>query len=401
MDVQRKRRKRGFTLIELLVVIAIIAVLVSLLLPAVQQAREAARRTQCKNNLHQIALAVLNYESAYGSFPMGSNVPWCGFGGDGNTAALEYSTAGAAGTTGGGQFGPNWAVAILPYLEQGALFDSANLQSYPGVFVDPAIVQSGSGIPPAGVNFLSWRVGLVGRVIPMYQCPSDAFNQTPFVNPGVIGDTAVDPVNAPWARGNYGATAGYDDYDHVNRGNRFKSSKSNVAGKNGLFSSAVFACCFGAKIKDISDGMSNTRMIGELRAGLTSNDPRGVWALGFPGASIQNAGRGTYNPSPNNMIGGLGYAACSNTDGGDELEDSCASAFNGGYCTPAAAALGMGCNGGGTLMTSAQSRSLHAGGVNTAMCDGSVQFISNYIDEVNWCRLSSKSDGQVITTGGF
>jgi prepilin-type N-terminal cleavage/methylation domain-containing protein/prepilin-type processing-associated H-X9-DG protein len=393
MDVQRKRRERGFTLIELLVVIAIIAVLVSLLLPAVQQAREAARRTQCKNNLHQIALAVLNYESAFGSFPMGSNVPWCGFGGDNNTSALDASIAVIPGN---GQFGPNWAVAILPFIEQNALYDSANLQSYPGVFVDPAIVQSGSGQAPSGVNYTSWRLGLVGRTMPAYLCPSDAFNAVPFSNPSVPGD-----VDGTWARGNYGATAGYDDYDHVNRGATFKSSKSNVAGKNGLISSAVFACSYGAKIKDIRDGMSNTRMIGELRAGLTSNDPRGVWALGFPGASIQNGGRGTYNPSPNNMIGGLGYASCSNTDGGDELQFSCATEYLGGYCSPATAALGMGCNGGGTLMTSAQSRSLHAGGVNTAMCDGSVQFISNYIDEVNWCRLSSKGDGQIITTGGF
>ena len=388
MDVQRKIRKRGFTLIELLVVIAIIAVLISLLLPAVQQAREAARRTQCKNNLHQIGLAILNYESAYNSFPMGSYVPWCGFGGDSNTSSLDYSIAVIPGN---GQFGPNWAVAILPFIEQQALYDSANLNSYPGVFVPPP---DGTGQAPAGVNYTSWRLGLVGRTIPMYLCPSDAFNATPFSNPNVPGD-----VDGTWARGNYGGTAGYDDYDHVNRGARFKSSKSNVAGKNGLFSSAVFACCYGAKIKDIRDGMSQTFMVAELRAGLTSNDPRGVWALGFPGASIQNAGRGTYNPSPNNMIGGLGYAACSNTDGGDELQDGCASAFMGGYCTPATAALGMGCNGGGTLMTSAQSRSLHAGGVNICMCDGSVQFVSNYIDEVNWCRFESKADGQVITYG--
>jgi prepilin-type processing-associated H-X9-DG protein len=133
-----------------------------------------------------------------------------------------------------------------------------------------------------------------------------------------------------------------------------------------------------------------------LRSGLVANDPRGTWALGFPGASIQNGGRGTYNPTPNNLLGGLGFAACQNTDGGDELQDACTSAYNGGYCSPTAAAMGMGCNGGGTLMTSAQARSLHAGGVNVCMCDGSVQFIGNNVDQLNWIRMLSKSDGQVV-----
>src|SRR5262245_19035840 len=110
--------------------------------------------------------------------------------------------------------------------------------------------------------------------------------------------------------------------------------------------------------------MSQTMMGAELRAGYVSNDPRGVWALGFPGASIVNAGRSSYNPSPNNLLGGLGFAACANTDGGDELQFSCPTEYLGGYCSPAAASLGMGCNGGGTLMTSAMSRSLHPGGVN-------------------------------------
>jgi len=377
MVAQRTRKKLGFTLIELLVVIAIIAVLVSLLLPAVQQAREAARRTQCKNNLHQIGLALLNYESTFSVLPMGSFVPWCGFGGDNASSALDYT----------GLFGPNWAIRILPFIDQANLYNAANLSSYTGVPIPPP---DGSGTTPAGVNGLSWRLGLVGQKIPVYRCPSDAYNDVPFINPAVPGD-----VDGTWARGNYGATAGYDDYDHVNRGAVFSSAKSNLAGKNGLHSSAVFSCCYGAKIKDITDGMSQVVMVSELRAGLTSWDPRGVWALGFSGASIQNGGRGTYNPTPNNMIGGLGGCG-NNTDGGDELQDGCGGAGGPAYCTPATAAMGMGCNGGGTLMTSSQARSMHAGGVNVVMCDGSVQFIGNNVDQLNWIRMLSKSDGQVV-----
>ena len=85
------RRRHGFTLIELLVVIAIIAVLIALLLPAVQQAREAARRTQCKNNLKQVGLALHNYESSYKQFPPASNVPWARTGGD--DAHMDYTVA--------------------------------------------------------------------------------------------------------------------------------------------------------------------------------------------------------------------------------------------------------------------------------------------------------------------
>src|SRR5471032_2054494 len=105
-------RRRGFTLIELLVVIAIIAVLIALLLPAVQQAREAARRTQCKNNLKQLGLAMYNYEGTYGKFPFASFVPWGRIGKD--DCHMDYT----------GQFGPNWGVAILPYIEQASLYQS-------------------------------------------------------------------------------------------------------------------------------------------------------------------------------------------------------------------------------------------------------------------------------------
>jgi len=104
-------KRNGFTLVELLVVIAIIGILVALLLPAIQAAREAARRTQCKNQLRQIAVAMLNHENAFGYFPTGGDIPWPNIedyitGGKPNSAARQ---------------GLGWAYQILPYLEQGAI----------------------------------------------------------------------------------------------------------------------------------------------------------------------------------------------------------------------------------------------------------------------------------------
>ena len=360
----RTRKYRGFTLIELLVVIAIIAVLVSLLLPAVQQAREAARRSQCKNNIKQIGLALMNYESSFNILPPASNVPWGRFGKD--NAHMDYT----------GPFGPNWAVAILPFVEQNGLYQAnyANLQTFPGAFIGTP-----TGKPPAGVNGLTWRTTLVDQKIPVYRCPSDAYNNDNYVNPAVPGGVSG------WARGNYGVTAGYDDYDHVAGGAVFKSAKSNVAGAAGLMSSPVMSSNYGAKIAEITDGTSNVNMVDELRAGLSAIDPRGVWAMGFTGASVCSGGRGVYNPSPNNPLGGLPV------DGGDELQDGAL------YCNPQTAQINlMGCTTSGTLMTSSQSRSLHVGGVNVCFCDGSVHFISNNIAELTWCRLQSKADGQVI-----
>lgn len=351
--------RQGFTLIELLVVIAIIAVLIALLLPAVQQAREAARRTQCKNNLKQLGLAMQNFESTYKTLPQASQVPWGRRGTD--DAHMDYT----------GPFGPNWAIMILPYLEQTALYAQANVNGFPGVTIGTP-----NGSPPVGVNGLEWR-SIAGSKLQAFTCPSEAYS-IPFLNASVPGPSTG------WARGNYGAAAGYEDYDHVAGGAVYVSSK-NPAKAAGLSSSAVMSSNYGAKFAEVTDGTSNTIMLAELRAGLSSSDPRGVWALGFPGASVVNAGRGSYNPTPNNKLGGTG------ADGGDELQDG------GAYCTPANAALGMGCTTGGTLMTSAMARSLHTGGVHTCHVDGSVHFVSDNIDQINWCRMLCRADGQVIS----
>ena len=360
----KSKVKRGFTLIELLVVIAIIAVLIALLLPAVQQAREAARRTQCKNNLKQLGLAMFNYESTFGQFPFASFVPWTPINGGEN---LEILT----------QFGPNWAVALLPQIDQAPLYNSVNFQSWPG-----APYVAGSDTAPAGAS-VAWRTGLVGKKINAYLCPTDSMNGQLFTVASVPGDANT---GGGWARGNYGISAGYEDYDHQAWGNSYKSSKKGyVSTVNGMRSTPLCSTNFGSKLRDITDGPSQQFMFCELRAGLTNYDPRGIWAMGLPGASIQNAGRGPYNPSPNNTLGG-----CSG-DCGDELEDTLGTDF----CTLDAAAKGMGCTNGGTAMTSAMSRSQHVGGVNVAMADGSGRFISNNIDQLTYIRLSSTNDGQI------
>src|SRR6516225_4856265 len=134
-------RRRGFTLIELLVVIAIIAILIGLLLPAVQKVREAAAMAQCKNNLKQLALAAMNYHDGNGVFPAGS-VARQGTGAFANSVSY-YET---------------WAIAILPYIEQDNLFHlwSSNI---PNVAPDAV----------AGANFVTMRQTLVKT----YNCPSD------------------------------------------------------------------------------------------------------------------------------------------------------------------------------------------------------------------------------------
>ena len=111
-------RKRGFTLIELLVVIAIIAVLIALLLPAVQQAREAARRSTCKNNLKQIGLALHNYHDIYKMFPIGAQERPAAYGADanGNTGPGNYESWG-------------WAASMLPQIDQAPLFDSMDVSN--------------------------------------------------------------------------------------------------------------------------------------------------------------------------------------------------------------------------------------------------------------------------------
>ncbi len=344
---------RAFTLIELLVVIAIIAVLIGLLLPAVQKVREAAARMKCANNLKQIGLALMNYEGSYGQLPPASQIPWW-TGVQDQDDFLDFTRP----------FGPNWAVLLLPYIEQDNLYKQANPQSYPGV----AIVQG--QVPAANQN---WR-SIVATDVKTFLCPSDGYNSQHY------SDAVVSPGN--WARGNYGVTAGWEDYDHVANGGTKQTSQAGVM--KGFLSSPMMSANYGARLLEVTDGLSNTIMVAELRAGKSPLDPRGVWALGYPSYSIVNAGRDAHNPTPNNNLGNSGKD-------GDEIQ-TC-----GKFWTATIGSVdGLGCIKKGNLMTSGMSRSMHTGGVNVSMGDGSVRFIKNGIDEQTWCFLISKADGQVI-----
>ncbi|MCH2211050.1 MAG: DUF1559 domain-containing protein [Fuerstiella sp.] len=208
-----QRPLRGFTIIELLVVISIIAILVALLLPAVQQSREAARRLTCKNNLKQIALAMHNYESASGILPPGYIHKF----GPSGSPQEQANHAGLA-----------WGTMLLPQLEQTALYDQFNAK-----------------IPVWDVGNLSPRQ----THLPVFLCPSDVYSANTFV----VRDETSSPVEQ-YASASYAANWGPSDAT-VNLDD------------TPLNSQGVFYRNSSTRVRDIADGLSNTLAIGERTNG--------------------------------------------------------------------------------------------------------------------------------------
>jgi len=348
------RLKHGFTLVELLVVIAIIGVLVALLLPAVQAAREAARRVQCVNNKKQLSLGLLSFHDAFGYFPVGGEV---GYTRDPNNPKV-YVEGGFRDNPGGaGGFSnvqASWLVNILPFIEQRQIYDT---------------------LPPDGTFgriTLAWLPSLPNRmppVVPVFRCPSDDWEQDlPHSNyTGSIGPTChssgcgggvrftCELYDQFWERTNidqgwWGSPCGANT----------QCSQHGMFGRWGLYR---------VKLRQVTDGTSNTILIGEKRpayeghsADIARAPSVGWWA----GANSGYAHGNSLIP--------INYPI-------DPLQPD---------CSPSPDRFIFNYN------TSMGFSSHHPGGAHFALVDGSVRFISEEIDDLTLNFLAHKSDGNPV-----
>ena len=354
--------KKAFTLIELLVVIAIIGVLVGMLLPAVQQAREAARRMACSNNMKQLGLACHNYESAYGRFPYASHKI------SSNDPNLPPDGIGSYTRT------KNWVIDLLDYME--------------GTTVKALHDESDSRFTVAAPS----NEALRSTELSVMLCASDPYNRVPF-------NGTSTPRSAQWgdnwARGNYAANAGLGMFSLTLHpplnalGNGGKNWQDPMLrGVMGYGVSSTFA--------HISDGTSNTCLLAEVRAGIDERDSRGCWAMaGAGGSALWGHGGLTYDgvsldaagPNANTASGADNIVNCNNLKQSYDMNKQGMSCFD-------------------NTNNEATSRSLHPGGVGVVFVDGSTHFINDDIEVLPstapnalsaWDKLMLSRDGGVFT----
>jgi prepilin-type N-terminal cleavage/methylation domain-containing protein len=330
-------RNRGFTLIELLVVIAIIAILMALLLPAVQQAREAARRTECRNNMHQLGLALHNYHDSFKRLPPG--------------VISEANPAG--GTAYGRPPRTTYIVHLLPYFDQAPAYNTIDFVNKP---VAPGLCWFGN------------NATATGTIMPLILCPSDGMGGE-LKTCGLIGGDPNRP--APHFLGNYmaffsGPTVAFID----TRDPRFLSA---------------WGLNRGAQFRDFTDGQSNSMVMGEYLTG-TRDDYRGfiwsdkaggsqIWTELPPNSPLPDRLSPTTPPPP------LATKPwCKNHP---ELNLPCVNGIS--------ESSGL-----ANLDHTAASRSRHVGGVHILLGDGAVRFVGNSIDLVTWRALATIQGMEVL-----
>ncbi|HEX6963173.1 MAG TPA: DUF1559 domain-containing protein [Lacipirellula sp.] len=350
----RRNRFGGFTLVELLVVIAIIGVLVALLLPAVQAAREAARRMNCQSNQKNLALACLNYEDAQKRLPPASQ-------------ANDMANGKMWNINTGNQL--SWIVHILPYIEQQATYRQFDLKKEFSVYrmEDVSTAPTPEAIQPS-----------------ILLCPSDSAQGRLY--------NARHGGNRSYGKGNY---AGFSSPEHVTC-NQWSGAIAN----NGL------------ELKRITDGSSNTLMLTEIRTRDELSDQRGAWAIAWVGTTLigldmhsEPLGIGAsctaamLDPSaPYIPVAGQNAgerAQVPNLPPGNFNSDwinNCA-----GDAKTASALEGMPCEQvGGDNFFSAAPRSLHPSGVIATHLDGSVTWIADDVNPQAFALMVCINDGAII-----
>ncbi len=332
-----RRRKRGFTLVELLVVIAIIGILVSLLLPAVQAAREAARRMECSNNLKQVGLAVQNYATTHRSFPFAYLV---------DLRNLNVQT---------------WSVQILPFLEQGNVSDKWDYR-VPAFNEAPAL-----GFPAAAVQS---NLRLAQKRMEVFICPTAGHSDEPTYNgilPAGAGGPGVPPLDLTW-------TAAPSDYC-ISTGVRGDFASIAYSGSPGGQRHGAIQPLAGplgnnsSMLANVKDGTSNTIMIGE-RVG---------------GGKIY-IGRTETNLGPINGLNGGGWADFLNG------EHWLAGSLYDGTMGPDGGPCPINC----TNLRSANFYSFHSNGSQFVLCDGSVQFITDSVNQHTFASMITREKGEVF-----
>lgn len=342
-----RRNRTAFTLIELLVVIAIIGILVYMLMPAVNAARESARTLQCKNNMRQVALGIINYEGTHGRLP---------------TAGICRRNPDASPVF--GDFNPrsgrmiSWAVLILPFLEEQNLYDQFDLRET--IFKQVNEPQK--------------------RHVATYLCPSDDAGRLYYQHPTYSRDI-------PFAKGNYAAYVGPFHIDLLMEyPGALGGGKWLEEGKGRL----------GQKMAEVIDGASRTIMLAEVRARDNELDQRGAWALPWPGASLLSL------DIHHELRSGATYTPWDETFDSAQMPNQTDTNVDMLYDCPdpeQAQLDGMPCgkwsstSGDEGHYLSAAPRSNHPGGVVFATMDGAVGFLTDSTDPPTLAYLIHINDG--------
>jgi len=366
-----RSHRGGFTLVELLVVIAIIGVLVGLLLPAVQAARESARRAQCLNNLKQIGLAMQNFHSAIGQFPHGAYT---------DQAPIGKATAES--------WGSAWTVFILPYFEQGALHDRMLF----GEGANGASTNNGSGWQN-GYNY-----AVVGAVrVTAYQCPSSMMLQRP-----TIGNPSFEPPNmSPNIMTNhYAGISGFavpqigaQEFDLIG----FNEERKAPRAQFGTASAGGVLFAGGrVSIAKVTDGTSNTMMVSEQNDYLFGSNGQEIPAsTGLPYGWLIGANKGTPARLDHPLVTG-DWRAHQCTTIRYAINQKGPWPFRNEFSQ---ASSDSAVNGVGVIGTNNPLTSAHPGGVNALFGDGSIRFLQDDASLRTLAALATRDDGQANVEG--